>query len=171
MVGDFVRDKDAVSACCMIAELAAWAADNNKSLYDVLIDIYTEYGFYKEQLLSITRKGKSGAEEIKQMMDNYRSNPPKSINNSVVVKINDYLLQTSTDLKTGKTEKITLPRSDVLQFFTEDGSKITVRPSGTEPKIKFYFGVCEKLNNKTEFEQVNTLLEKKLESIIKSLNL
>ena len=155
----------------MIAEIAAWAADNGKTFFDVLIDLYKEYGFYKEDLLSMTKKGKSGNEEIKQMMVDYRSNPPKEIAGSKVVCIKDYQLQTSTNLQTGNVEVINLPKSNVLQFFTEDGSKVSVRPSGTEPKIKFYFGVKGELTNPEDFDAVNNALDSKIKAIKTSLNL
>ena len=171
MVGDFVRDKDAISTCAMIAEIVAWAADNGKTFFDILVDLYKEYGFYKEDLLSMTKKGKSGSEEIKQMMVNYRSNPPKEIAGSKVVMIKDYQLQKSQDLISGKEEVINLPKSNVLQFFTADGSKISVRPSGTEPKIKFYFGVKETLSNAADFDTANAALDKKIEAIKQSLKL
>lgn len=171
MIGDFVRDKDAVSTCAMIAEIASWAADNGKTFFDILVDLYCEYGFYKEDLLSITKKGKSGSEEIKQMMVNYRSNPPKEIAGSKVVMIKDYQLQKSQDLVSGKEENIDLPKSNVLQFFTADGSKISVRPSGTEPKIKFYFGVKDLLSNASNFDNINAALDKKIEAIKQSLDL
>ena len=171
MIGDFVRDKDAVSTCAMIAEIAAWAADNGKTFFDVLVDLYKEYGFYKEDLLSMTKKGKSGNEEIKQMMVNYRSNPPKEIAGSKVVCIKDYQLQTSTNLQTGAVEAINLPKSNVLQFFTADGSKVSVRPSGTEPKIKFYFGVKGELGKPEDFDNVNSALDSKIKAIKTSLNL
>ncbi len=171
LVGDFVRDKDAVISCCIIAEMAAWAAENNKTFYDILIDLYTEYGFYKEDLLSITKKGKSGAEEIQHMMDNYRKQPPVEINNSKVVMIKDYEFSKEIDVLNNTTKKIELPTSNVLQFYTEDGSKITVRPSGTEPKIKFYFGVKEALNSKADYEAVNEKLNLKIKKIIASMNL
>lgn len=171
MIGDFVRDKDAVSTCAMIAEIASWAADNGKTFFDILVDLYCEYGFYKEDLLSITKKGKSGSEEIKQMMVNYRSNPPKEIAGSKVVMIKDYQLQKSQDLVSDKEESIDLPKSNVLQFFTADGSKISVRPSGTEPKIKFYFGVKDLLSNASNFDNINAALDKKIEAIKQSLDL
>lgn len=171
MIGDFVRDKDAVAGCSMIAEIAAWAAELGKTFFDVLVDIYKEYGFYKEGLLSVVRKGKSGAEEIQQMMKDYRENPPKEINGSKVICLKDYKLHESTDLITGKKETIDLPASNVLQFFTEDGNKITVRPSGTEPKIKFYFSVKGSLNDKADFDRVNNELDAKIEAIKKSMNL
>lgn len=171
MIGDFVRDKDAVSACSMIAEIAAWAAEQGKTFFDVLVDLYTEYGFYKEGLLSVVRKGKSGAEEIQQMMKDYRENPPKQIDGENVICIKDYKLHESTDLRTGQKEPITLPTSNVLQFFTDKGNKVTVRPSGTEPKIKFYFGVKGALPSKADFDSVNTSLDAKIDAIKKSLNL
>ena len=171
MVGDFVRDKDAVSACSMIAEITAWAADQGKTFFDVLCDLYTEYGFYKEGLLSVVRKGKSGAEEIQEMMRQYRQNPPKEIDGSPVVRINDIKAHTSTDMLTGKVDTIDLPSSNVLQFFTQDGCKVTVRPSGTEPKIKFYFGVKGQLKSKADFDQTISTLDGKIESIKKSMQL
>lgn len=171
MIGDFIRDKDAVSACAIIAEITAWAADQGKTIYDILIDIYLEYGFYKEGLISVVRKGKSGAEEIQQMMIDFRNNPPKSINDSEVVSIKDYNLSKEFDLVSSTEKIIDLPKSNVLQFFTEDGTKVSVRPSGTEPKIKFYFSVKEELKSKADFEQVNSKLDKKLEAIIADMNL
>ncbi|NQV01862.1 MAG: phospho-sugar mutase, partial [Bacteroidia bacterium] len=145
LIGDFVRDKDAVSACAMIAETAAWVADQGKTLFDLLLEIYMIYSFYKESLLSVTKKGKAGAEEIQQMMVNYRNHPMKSINNIKVSSMKDYLTLEERNLETGATTPIHLPPSNVLQFILEDGSVISVRPSGTEPKIKFYFGVREHL--------------------------
>lgn len=171
MIGDFVRDKDAVAACSMIAEIAAWAAEQGKTFFDVLVDLYTEYGFYKEGLLSVVRKGKSGAEEIQQMMKDYRENPPKEIDGERVVCIKDYKLHESTDLVTGKKERIDLPASNVLQFFTDKGNKVTVRPSGTEPKIKFYFGVKGTLESKADFDKVNNALDGKIEAIKRSMKL
>lgn len=169
MIGDFVRDKDAVASCAMIAETAAWAADQGIGLYDLLLDIYTEFGFYKESLISIVRKGKAGAEEIQQIMADFREKPPLKLNNSKVVLIKDYQLGVEKNLETGGSKIITLPKSNVLQFFTEDGSKVSVRPSGTEPKIKFYFGVNAPLDSKTDFEFVNSQLEGKIEGIIRDL--
>jgi phosphoglucomutase len=171
LIGDFVRDKDAVSACALIAEAAAWMADQGKSLHDLLISIYIEFGFYKESLLSVTRKGKAGAEEIQQMMIDYRDRPPANINKSKVVRIKDYLLRKETDLLKGKTTETDLPESDVLQFILADGSKISVRPSGTEPKIKFYFGVCEQLKSKEAFDESENKLDKKLADIIASMGI
>lgn len=171
LVGDFVRDKDAVISCCMIAEMAAWAAEAGKTFYDILIDLYAEYGFYKEDLLSLTKKGKSGAEEIQLMMATYRNLPPTSINGSKVVMIKDYGNQIAIDCIKNISQTIDLPKSNVLQFFTEDGSKITVRPSGTEPKIKFYFGVKDELKSKSDFEAVNQKLEAKIKAIIADMKL
>ncbi len=171
LAGECVRDKDAIMACSLIAEAAAVAKDQGMSLYEQLVDIYTEYGFYKEDLLSVTKKGKAGAEEIKQMMVDFRATPPKEINGSPVVCIKDYELQQETDLVNGTKKAIKMPKSDVLQFFTADGSKVSIRPSGTEPKIKFYFGVKEALPNKADFDAVNAKLDKKIDDIKKSLKL
>jgi phosphoglucomutase len=171
LAGDFVRDKDAVGACALIAETLAWTASQGKSLYDLLLEIYVKYGFYKESLLSVTHKGQSGAQEIKQMMIDYRSNPPKEINGSKVIKIKDYDNLIEKDLISRKENAIHLPKSNVLQFFTEDGSVISVRPSGTEPKIKFYFGLRETLPNRSAFRAIEIKLNEKLQGIISSLNL
>lgn len=171
LAGEFVRDKDAIMSCALIAEAAAWAKDQGLLLIDVLNEIYMRYGFYKESLLSVTKKGKEGAEEIQKMMDNFRKNPPKQINGSNVVMIHDYQKQLSFHVIQGIKEAIHQPKSNVLQFLTEDGSKISIRPSGTEPKIKFYFGVKEKLNSKSEYNTVNQKLSDKIQNIIKDLNL
>jgi len=169
--GDYVRDKDAVASCALAAEIAAYAKNNGKSLYEQLIDIYLEYGLYKEKLINIVRKGAEGANEIKSMMTGYRNNPPKSINNSKVVKIDDYETLISTDFLTGEKKNIDLLKSDVLQFFLEDGSKISVRPSGTEPKIKFYFSVNTKLESATRFDETEKLLDQRIGDIIKDMKL
>ncbi len=171
LVGEFVRDKDAISACALVAETAAWAKDQGKSLFELLQEIYLEYGFYLEDLLSVVKKGKEGAEEIQKMMENFRSTPPKTINGSEVVKIADYLSQEEKDIKSGTVSKIDLPKSNVLQFLTADGSKISVRPSGTEPKIKFYFGVKEDLKSLDDFDQVKSLLVEKIQNIKKDLGI
>lgn len=171
LIGDFVRDKDAVSSCCMIAEAAAWAASQGKSMYDILLEMYIKYGLYVEDLISVTKKGKSGAEEIVQMMVDYRANPPKSINGSLVVEIRDYKKSLRTFPLESRTEPILLPASDVLQFFTEDGSKVTVRPSGTEPKIKFYFGIKGELSGKDKFAEANQLLRARIKAIIADLKI
>jgi len=171
MISDFVRDKDAVASCAILAEAAAWSAYRGKRLFDILIEIYIKFGFYKERLLSVTKKGKAGAEEIQKMMENFRSKPPKAINKSKVVKIKDYLSSKEIDPATKKSIKINLPKSNVLQFFTADGTKISMRPSGTEPKIKFYFSVKEELNSKEEYAAVNKKLENKIDLVIKDLKL
>lgn len=165
LVGDFVRDKDAVSSCCMIAETAAWAASQGKTLYGLLKEIYVQYGFYFETLVSLTKKGKSGAEEIRDMMAQYRQNPPRSLGGVEVSVLKDYLTSTETRLADGSTLGIDLPKSDVLQFFLSDGSKITVRPSGTEPKIKFYFGAKAPLARVEDFEAVRGQLAEKVKRI------
>lgn len=169
--GDYVRDKDAVGSCALVAEATAWAKSQGMSLYEMLIDIYVKFGFYKERLINIVRKGKEGADEIKAMMNSYRTNPPVSINNSAVIKIIDYEKQISTDNVTGKTVKIDTTKSDVLQFFLKDGSKISVRPSGTEPKIKFYFSVNTNLQSKDKFEETEKVLDSRISDIIKDLKL
>lgn len=171
LVGDQVRDKDAVIACCMLSETAAWAKDQGLSMYELLIDIYCKYGFYLEDLISITKKGKSGAEEIQQMMLNFRSTPPVEINGQKVVLIKDYKLQKEYDLVKGTNKPIGLPVSDVLQFFLSSGSKITVRPSGTEPKIKFYIGVKGKLDDKNQFNEMNKRMKEQVQGIITSMGL
>ena len=141
LAGDFVRDKDAVIATSLLAEAMAWAAEQGKTFYEMLCDIYREFGLYKEKLVSLTKKGISGTEEIKAMMARFRTTPPTMIGDEKVVEIRDYKTLEAKDLITGKVTPIDLPKSDVLQFFTENGSKISIRPSGTEPKIKFYFSM------------------------------
>jgi phosphoglucomutase len=171
LVGDFVRDKDAVSACALIAEATAWMANQGKTLFDLLITINQELGFYKEQLFSVTKKGKTGAEDIQKMMLDYRNEPPAEINNSKVIMIKDYLLLIEKDMITGKEKVIDLPKSNVLQFFLEDGSRISIRPSGTEPKIKYYFGVKEKLGVNEEYDTTDAILIKKINDIIISMKI
>lgn len=169
--GDYVRDKDAVASCALFAEMAAFAKENGKTLFDQLTDIYLEYGLYKEKLINIVRKGAEGAGEIKAMMAGYRSNPPKMINNSPVVRMNDYSTLVSTNCLTGENERIDLVKSDVLQFFLEDGSKISVRPSGTEPKIKFYFSVNTPLDSVDKMEETEKSLDKRITGIIEDMKL
>jgi len=169
--GEYVRDKDAVASCALVAEVTAWAKSRGKSLYDLLLDIYLEYGLYKEKLVNIVRRGKEGADEIKAMMTRYRNNPPETINSSKVVKINDYETLVSTDCITDAKSEIIMLRSDVLQFFLEDGTKISVRPSGTEPKIKFYFSVNMKLESADRFEETDKLLDQRIEGIIQDMKL
>ena len=171
MIGDFVRDKDAIASCAMIAELAAWARSRNKSMYDVLVDIYLDFSFYLESLINVVRKGKSGAEEIQQIMEKFRNNPPEKINNSRVVMIHDYLLQESRDLEKAVTADINLPKSNVLQFLLEDGSKISIRPSGTEPKIKFYFSVKDRLSSIEDYPQLKQQLEERINQFKEELKL
>lgn len=171
LIGDYVRDKDAVVAVAMIAECAAWAKENGKTLFDVLVDMYLEFGLYRESLISITKKGKDGLEEIGQMMAGYRAQPPAEINGSKVVTLFDYQKQEKKDLKNGQVTAIDLPRSNVLQFLLDDGTLISVRPSGTEPKIKFYFGVKTELASREDFRSKWGELEKKTEGVIHSLNL
>lgn len=171
LAGDFVRDKDAVIACCLIAEMTAFYANQGKSLYEMLIEIYHKYGYYKEDLLSLTKQGKSGAEEIAAMMVNYRNNPPKEIGGQKVVLMNDIQASIAYHLDKGTQEPIALPKSNVLQFFTADGSKITVRPSGTEPKIKFYFGVVGQLPDVAKYDEANAALQAKIRGIIEEMKL
>jgi phosphoglucomutase len=171
MVGEFVRDKDAVISCALIAEVAAWAKDQGKSMYELLIEIYSKYGLYKERLINIVKKGKAGADEIRSIMDDFRFKAPESINNSPVMLIHDYLQQQTYDLLSHLRYNITLPKSNVLQFILKDGSKISMRPSGTEPKIKFYFSVKEELKDKKDFDKVNDLLKDRIDGIIQSLGI
>lgn len=171
MVGDKVRDKDSVSAVALICEMAAYEKENGKTLFDKLIELYIQYGFYYENLISITKKGMNGQKEIADMMEGYRNNPPAVINGCKVVQLLDYELSVGKNLITGETWKIELPKSNVLQFITEDGSKISARPSGTEPKIKFYFSVKTELNNKVEFDAKYDLLQNKIKGIIESMGL
>ena len=170
MIGDFVRDKDAVSACAVIAELASAMKDKGKTLLDLLKDIYLEFGLYKERLFTLTRKGKTGAGEIINMMNDFRNHPPDEINESKVVRSVDYKENKDVDMLTGEVNSTGQPVSDVLQFFTEDGSKISVRPSGTEPKIKFYFSVHRAINQEN-FSEISHSLDNQLDDIIKSLKL
>ena len=171
MVGGFVRDKDAVTSTLLACEIAAQAKEKGSSVYEELIQMFINYGFYKEHLISITKKGIEGAEEIKQMMVDARKNPLQQVNGSKVIKIEDYQLSVSKDLVTGKESKIDIPKSNVLIYYTEDGSKIALRPSGTEPKIKFYISVNTKLNNASEFLQKNDLLSKRIAAIVKDMKL
>ena len=159
LAGDFVRDKDAVVATSLLAEAMAWAAEQGKTFYEMLCDIYREFGLYKEKLVSLTKKGISGTEEIKAMMARFRETPPTEIGGEKVVEIRDYKTLEAKDLSTGKVTPINLPKSDVLQFFTETGSKISIRPSGTEPKIKFYFSMKGKIEGSID-DSMNRLDEK-----------
>ncbi|TDQ72296.1 phospho-sugar mutase [Sphingobacterium yanglingense] len=166
LIGDLVRDKDAVNSCAFIAEMTAYFKGKGKSLFDVLIDLYIEYGFYQEKLISLTKKGKAGAEEIKQMMVDLREDAPKALGGIAVKEIRDYERQEAHNLLTGSKSQIELPKSDVLQFVTVDGDVISARPSGTEPKIKFYCSVRERLLDRESFSAVSESLEKKVQRIM-----
>ncbi|MDY6374250.1 MAG: phospho-sugar mutase [Bacteroidales bacterium] len=170
LVQDFVRDKDAVSACVMMAEICAWAKDNGKTIYELMQDIYLEFGFSKEKGISVVKKGKAGAEEIKKMMTQLRSCPPEEIAGSKVLIIKDYASLRCIDLVSGTSTQMEMPEtSNVLQYFTQDGTKISVRPSGTEPKIKFYVEVRLPLKNRSEYDAVNAAADAKIEAVKKSL--
>jgi len=171
LAGDFVRDKDAVNACSLIAEAACWAQEKGKTMYQLLLEIYSKFGYYREALVNVVKEGKSGAEEIQKMMDDYRNDPPVFIGSSSVVVIKDYLTQKTSNILDGTDENIYLPKSNVLQFFLEDGTKISIRPSGTEPKIKFYFGVKEDIKNIDNIAQVEKAALDKIESIKKFMKL
>jgi phosphoglucomutase len=171
LVGSLARDKDAVLCCAMFPEIVAWAKEQEKTLYQLLIEIYCKYGLYKEHLISVTKKGKEGADAIKAMMADYRTNPPKEIGGSKVVLIHDYQHQKTVLPVEGREEQIKLPKSDVLQFITQDGTRISVRPSGTEPKIKFYFGVKGELKFPAEYELVSNNLKEKIDKIIAEMGL
>ncbi|HRO95889.1 MAG TPA: phospho-sugar mutase, partial [Ferruginibacter sp.] len=171
MIGDQIRDKDGVSAVALLCEMAAYEKSKGRSLFEKLIDLYVEYGFYLESLISITRKGMNGAKEIAAMMEGYRSNPPKQIAGVPVVQLLDYKLQKGKDLSNGTEWTIDIPSSNVLQFVLEDGSKISARPSGTEPKIKFYFSVNAPLKSRSDFDVTENQLNQKIAAIIKDLNL
>ncbi|MBM3401743.1 MAG: phospho-sugar mutase [Bacteroidetes bacterium] len=169
LVGDLVRDKDAVISCAFIAEMAAYYRDRGSSLFQTMLHMYQTYGFYKEKLVSITKKGKTGAEEIKAMMERFRINTPVSLGGSKVICLKDYELGTETDLIHRKSKKLNLPKSDVLQFITEDGYIISARPSGTEPKIKFYCSVKTVLPNVSEFKLKDQELDEKIAGIMLDL--
>ena len=171
MIGDKIRDKDGISAVALLCEMAAYEKEKGRSLYEKMIDLYVEYGFYKEHLISITKKGMDGQQQIAAMMESYRNNPPKTINGSAVVKLLDYELRKGSNPKTGEEWVIDLPKSNVLQFILEDGSSISARPSGTEPKIKFYFSVNTKLAGAAEFDKVNAALDEKIKAVIADMKL
>lgn len=172
MPADFVRDKDAVSSCALMAEIVAYAKDQGKTLYEMLLDIYLEYGYSREKMKYVVRKGKTGAEEIQQMMVNFRSNPPKVLGGSRLKIVKDYDINIEKNILTGEEKLINQKStSNVLQFFTEDGTKISVRPSGTEPKIKFYFEVAGQLTNRADFDAVEQQSDEKIDSIMKELDL
>ena len=169
LIGELVRDKDAIISSAFIAEMTAYYKDKGSSLFEALIDTYVQYGFYKEKLISLTKKGKTGAEEIKEMMETFRSNPPATLGGSKVATLKDYEKGIETDLLTNTTKKIELPTSDVLQFITEDGTIVSARPSGTEPKIKFYCSVNGKLASKAAYAETDKLLDEKVNNVMKDL--
>jgi phosphoglucomutase len=171
MIGDQIRDKDAISAVAIICEMAAYEKNKGRSLFDKLLDLYVQYGFYKESLTSITKKGMNGAAEIAAMMEAYRKNPPQTIDGVAVDQLLDYELQQGTNLADGHTFKIDLPKSNVLQFVLNDGTQISARPSGTEPKIKFYFSVNTPLSNAADFDATEKKLDEKIERIEKEMGL
>jgi phosphoglucomutase len=171
MVGDAVRDKDAVSAILLVCEIAAIAKANGSSLYKELLNLYVDFAFYKEHLISITKKGIEGANEIKQMMINLRENPMQEINDQRVVMIEDYQNSTAKNMFTGEVEALDIPKSNVLIYYLEDGSKICARPSGTEPKIKFYFSVNDTLDSIENAKEVEEELDTRIKNIIASMQL
>ncbi len=171
MVGDFVRDKDAVTSTLLACEIAAQAKAKGMTMYEKLIDLYLEHGFYKERLVSLTKKGIEGAQEIKQMMIDARENPLQEVNGSKVVRIEDYQLATIKNVLTGEESPTNIPKSNVLIYYTEDGSKIALRPSGTEPKIKFYISVNTTLDNVSDFQATEQKLETKIDAILKDMQL
>ncbi len=168
---DFVRDKDAVCSVSLAAEAAAWCREQGMTVYQLLKSMYLKYGFYREGMVSIVRPGKAGQEEIAAMMERFRNNPPQEICGSPVVTVRDYLTSESLNVATGEKTLIPIERSNVLQFLTEDETIISVRPSGTEPKIKFYFGVREPLASLDEFDKVERILDAKIEQMKKELKL
>jgi len=169
LVGEHARDKDAIVSCAMLAEMVAYYKDQGSSLYDAMIDMYLEYGFYKEKLIAIKKEGKAGAEEIKAMMERFRNHPPAVLGGSTITMIKDYKSSIAKDMVSGEETKIDLPASNVLQFYTADGSIVSARPSGTEPKIKFYCSVNEPLASKELFETVQAKLDAKLAMILDDL--
>lgn len=169
LIGELVRDKDAVVSAAFIAEMTAFYKDKGSSLFDALLEMYQQYGFYKEKLVSVTKKGKSGAEEIKAMMERFRNNPPATLGGSKVTALKDYELRVETNIASGDKKELELPKSDVLQFITEDGSIISARPSGTEPKIKFYCSVKTTLSDKSAYQATSAQLDEKVNSIMNDL--
>jgi phosphoglucomutase len=171
LAGDFVRDKDAVMSCALIAETAAWAMTHGKTLYELLLDIYLEFGLYLEDMTYIVKKGKTGVEEIATMMQNYREMPPAALAGSRVVKIHDYQSSKTIEILTSVEKPIELPKSNVLQFITEDHTKVSIRPSGTEPKIKFYFSVKCKLEKSMDYHEQKVMLEDKIDALKEELGI
>ena len=171
LVGDAIRDKDAVTATLLACEVGTYAKNNNQSFYEILIECYRKFGAYKEKLISFTQKGKEGADKIKAMMEGYRNNPPKEISGIKVSQSEDYLKSEQIFILENRSEKINLPKADVLIFSLEDHSKIAVRPSGTEPKIKFYFSVNDKLHKHEDWDRVEFQLDQKISTLIKGIGL
>jgi phosphoglucomutase len=171
LIGDAVRDKDAISSCAMLAEMTAWAKDNGMGLFDLLLKLYEQFGYYRESLISITKKGKSGAEEIQAMMKDMRENPPQALAGSPLKLILDYKSSEGKNVKTGETFALDFPKSNVLQFLTEDGTKVSARPSGTEPKIKFYFSVKQDLPSADAFNDTTQALKGKIARISEELGI
>ena len=165
LVGDFVRDKDGVSACAMVAEVVAYYKTKGKTVFDVLAEIYERFGFYKETLISVTKKGKDGAEQIQALMTDFRHHPPKEMNGQAVERIVDVKASTVTHVESGKVEKLDMDKSNVMQFYLADGSKISARPSGTEPKIKYYFSVNKTLPQASDYRKVESELVSSLEGL------
>ncbi|HNP55209.1 MAG TPA: phospho-sugar mutase, partial [Ferruginibacter sp.] len=171
MIGNQIRDKDAVSAVTILCEMAAYEKEKGRSLFDKLVDLYVQYGFYKENLVSITKKGMNGAAEIAAMMESYRQQPPSTIDGVAVSELLDYEKQIGKNIQTGETWAIDLPKSNVLQFVLADGSKISARPSGTEPKIKFYFSVNTQLASAADFDATEQALDARIDRIIAEMKL
>ena len=171
MVGDFVRDKDAVTSTLLACEIASAAKAQGSSFYKELIQCYVDYGFYKEKLISLTKKGKSGAEEIQQMLEQFKNNPPKAVQNSPLRWVEDYSQSVAKNVQTGEERAIDLPKAKVLIYETEDGTRIAARPSGTEPKVKFYITTNMPLNQAADFDQINAALDQKIKGILEELHL
>ncbi|HEX2535301.1 MAG TPA: phospho-sugar mutase, partial [Chitinophagaceae bacterium] len=171
MIGAQLRDKDAISAVALLCEMAAYEKSKGRSLYSKLIDLYVQYGFYQEHLISITKKGRDGQQQIADMMEQFRNNPPQALAGSAVTALLDYEKRVRTELPSGNASPLDLPKSNVLQFLTADGTKVSARPSGTEPKIKFYFSVNEPLAGPAEYEAVQARLREKIDTIIRDLKL
>ena len=171
MVGDAVRDKDAVGACLLVCEIAAQAKAAGSTLYKELLNLYVDFGFYKEHLISLTKKGISGMQEINQMMIDLRENPVKEINGQRVIMVEDYQSSIAKNLLSGEELSMDIPKSNVLIYYTEDGSKICARPSGTEPKIKFYISVNTTLDTVADFDAVESILDNKIKNIITAMQL
>jgi phosphoglucomutase len=169
LVGDYIRDKDAIISCCIVAEATAWAMEQGTSVFDLLAEIYSRFGFYHEKLLSVTRKGKAGLEEIQALMTRYRENTPEAIMRVPVIRVHDYARGETRNMVSGKTSALDFPTSNVLQFILEDGTIITMRPSGTEPKIKFYVGVRGTLKDASGYRAVREQLDKLADEYLRAM--